>query len=197
MRSFKSRLVMSVMALMALSLLACSKNEQSNDTANAEQAGAEQASAANPAVTHGAVEPKIERSQAEQMVLEKYPDGHLISAELEWNEGKLLHAIEVKTARLVYEVSIDAVAGQVIDTDDKTAKFQADSTKGTAPMFKVDLAARDAAEKVALDFYPGKVQKWKAATDSGRAVFSFKIKSDAGMKKIMVSKETNKILSRR
>ena len=82
-----------------------------------------------------------------------------------------------------------------METEDNTLKFREDSAAGKAALWKVDLAERDAAEAAALKAYPGAVQQWKAAADSGRAVFNFRIKNAAGeTKKVVVKTGTNEVL---
>jgi uncharacterized membrane protein YkoI len=96
---------------------------------------------------------------------------------------------------MVYELTIDAAMGQVVETDDHTLDFRADSTEGKAPLWTVDLAERDAAEQAAVQAYPGQTLQWKAVADSGRAAFSFEIKSPTGQtKKVVVKAGTNEIL---
>jgi len=187
MKTFKSSLLIVGLALAVLGQSACTKNEDSgaaNQTR--EKNGAARANkAAGPTTL----------AEAEQKVLKKSPEGHLISSEVEWEEGKKLYEIEVKVGAKVREVTIDAQTGKVVETDDNTLKFRADSTAGKAPLWPVDLAERDAAEQAALKAYPGETQQWKAVADSGRAAFSFKIKSETGeAKKVVVKAGTNEVL---
>ncbi|MDZ7289521.1 MAG: PepSY domain-containing protein [candidate division KSB1 bacterium] len=181
MRSFKSSLLIVGMALVAFGQSACTKKDQS---------GTAQTSAA----ALSAAEPKITRAQAEQVALEKFPGSYLLSTELEPEDGKLVYSVEARTPQAVYEVVVDAMTGQVIETDDNTLKFRQDSAAGKVSLVPVDLAERDSAEQVALKAYPGKIQKWKAHADSGRTIFSFKIQTDAGLKKVVVAAGTNEIL---
>jgi uncharacterized membrane protein YkoI len=152
---------------------ACTKNEQTGD----------------------AVKAPLSRAEAEQMALEKYPGSYLIGSEIEVDEGKTLYEIEVRASANVYELSLDPAAGEILETEDNTMDFQADSTAGKAPLWKVSLADRDAAEAAALQACPGQTQQWKAVTVAGREIFSFKIKNEAGeMKKIVVQAGTNEVL---
>jgi uncharacterized membrane protein YkoI len=152
---------------------ACTKNEQTADAAKA----------------------PLSRAEAEQMALEKYPGSYLIGSEIEVDEGKTLYEIEVRASANVYELSIDAATREIIETEDNTMDFQADSTAGKAPLWTVSLADRDAAEVAALQAYPGQTLQWKAVTDEEREVFSFEIKNATGeIKKIVVQAGTNEVL---
>ncbi len=182
MQMLKSGLPILGLMFMAFCQSACTKNDQSGDTQNTA------ATAQDPSA------PKITRAQAERKALEKIPDSFLISGELELEDGKQAYSIEARTPRAVYEVVIDAMTGDVLETDDNTMDFREDSLEGKAPLSLVNLAERDAAEQVALQAYPGEAQEWKAVTDSSRAAFSFKIQTGAGFKKVVVAAGTNEIL---
>ncbi|GEM_PF-5323760 len=173
MATLKPCLLISGLLLTMAAHSACTKNEQTNDAAKA----------------------PLSRAEAEQMALEKYPGSYLIGSEIEVEEGKTLFEIEVRASANAYELSIDAATREIIETEDNTMDFQADSTAGKAPLWTVSLADRDAAETAALQACPGQTQQWKAATTEGREVFSFKIKNEAGeIKKIVVQAGTNEVL---
>lgn len=184
MKIFKAGIFIAALALAVLSQSACTKNEE-----------ATQAQGKNKNGKRKADRKPITLAEAEQKVMKRYPEGYLISAEIEWDEGRKFYEVEAKTAALVYEVTINAETGQVTETEDNTLKFRADSLQGKTPRWKVDIAERDAAQEAALRAYPGTLQQWKAVSDSGRAVFAFKIKNDAGeIKKVVVQKGTNEVL---
>lgn len=188
MKNFKTMIAACGLALLLFSLLACNSTEQADPAA---KAGKKKGDGMRKKEAHG----PVTRAEAEQKVLKRYQDGYLIANELEWKAGKMFYEIQVKVDHTVYEVLINAETGQVKETEDNTHKFREDSTAGKAPMWKVDLAERDAAEAVALQAYPGEVQQWKAAADSGRAVFNFRIKSPSGeSKKVVVKAGTNEVL---
>jgi len=169
----KTGLLLGALILTAVVQSACTKSEQNGDAAKA----------------------PLSRAEAEQMALAKYPGSYLIGSEVEVDEGKRFYEIEVRASANVYELTIDAAAGEVIETEDNTMDFQADSTAGKAPLWTVNLADRDAAEAAALQAHPGETQQWKAVTDEGREAFSFEIKNEAGeIKKIVVQAGTNEVL---
>jgi len=187
MKNFKTVIAACGLAMLLFSLAACNSTEQTD----AGKAGKKKGGGARKKEALG----PLTRAEAEQKVLKRYKDGYLIANELEWEAGKLFYEIQVKDDKVVYEVLINAETGQVKETEDNTHRFREDSTAGKAPLWKVDLAERDAAEVVALRAYPGEVQQWKAAADSGRAVFNFKIKSASGeSKKVVVKAGTNEVL---
>lgn len=184
MKFFKTGIFIAALTLAVLSQSACTKNEEATQGQGKNKAGKRKAD-----------RKPITLAEAEEKVLKRYPEGHLISAEMEWDEGKKFYEIEAKTAALVYEVTVNAETGQVLETEDNTLKFRADSLQGKAPMWKVEIAERNAAQEAALQAYPGALQQWKAVSDSGRAAFAFKIKNDAGeTKKVVVQNGTNKVL---
>jgi uncharacterized membrane protein YkoI len=150
----------------------------------------------NPDSVENNGESLIPRDEAEQIALEEIPGSHLLSCELELDEGRWVYSVQARNSQGVYEVKIDAQTGEVIETDDETAKFQAMVVEGKAIMQPVNLADRDASEQVALNAYPGTVQEWKAVADSsGRLAFSFEIQTETGgTKKVVVSAGTNEIL---
>lgn len=188
MKNFKTVIAACAVALLLSSLPGCNSTEQADTAA---KAGKKKGDGMRKKEAHG----PVTRAEAEQKVLKRYKDGYLIANEVEWEAGKMFYEIQVKVDHTVYEVLINAETGQVKETEDNTHKFREDSTAGKAPMWKVDLAARDAAEAVALNAYPGEVQQWKAAADSGRAVFNFRIKSPSGeSKKVVVKAGTNEVL---
>lgn len=190
MKNFKTVTAVCGLALLLLSLMACTSTEQTDAADKAEK---KKNGEARHRESHG----PVTRAEAEQKALKRFIDkgGYLLATELEWDEGKMSYEIQVKSGGVVYEVVINSETGQVIKTEDNTHKFREDSTVGKAPLWKVDLAERDAAEVAALQAYPGEVHQWKAASDSGRAVFSFRIKSAAGeTKKVVVKAGTNEVL---
>jgi uncharacterized membrane protein YkoI len=187
MKILKLSLFIASLALAAFAHSACTKSEQSDQ-------------AKKPRKQNGAARRKetgspMTRTEAEQKVLKKSAEGYLISSELQWEEGKLFYEIEAKVGGKVREVTIEAATGKVVENEDNTPKFRADSTAGKAPLWAVNLAERDAAEQAALQAYPGETQQWKAVADSGRAAFSFRIKSASGeTKKVVVKAGTNEVL---
>lgn len=188
MKKFKLLMGTLGLAFILLCQLACNSTEQ---TDSADKAGRKKGEGARKKEAPG----PVTRNEAEQKVLRKYKDGYLIGTELEWEVGKKFYEIQVKTGNLVSEVLINSETGQVKETEDHTYKFREDSTAGKAPLWRVDLAERDIAETAALQAYPGEVIQWKAAADSGRAVFSFRIKSAAGeTKKVVVKAGTTQVL---
>ena len=189
MKNYKVAIGALGLVLMLLCQLACNSTEQTDAANNSgkKKGGGERKKkeGAGP----------VTRNEAEQKVLRKYKNGYLLGTELEWDAGKQFYEIQVKSDNIVYEVLINSKTGQVNEIEDQTHKFREDSTAGKAPLWKVDVAERDAAEVVALQAYPGETQQWKAASDSGRAVFNFRIKSAAGeTKKVVVKAGTNEVL---
>ena len=189
MKNYKVAIGALGLVLMLLCQLACNSTEQTDAANNSgkKKGGGERKKkeGAGP----------VTRNEAEQKVLRKYKNGYLLGTELEWDTGKQFYEIQVKSDNIVYEVLINAKTGQVNEIEDQTHKFREDSTAGKAPLWKVEVAERDAAEAVALKAYPGETQQWKAASDSGRAVFNFRIKSAAGeTKKVVVKTGINEVL---
>jgi uncharacterized membrane protein YkoI len=156
----------------------------------------EQSGTVTPAGAQSQSDGKIPRSKAEQIALGKFPGSYLIGTELEQEEGVWIYAVSGRSEEMVYEVEINAFTGEVIQTKDKTVKFQAKVAEGDAVLDTVMIADRDAAEQAALSAYPGTVREWKAKADStGRLAFSFKIQTaDSGFKKILVAAGTNEII---
>jgi len=188
MKNFKTVIGAFGLALMLFSLSACNSTEQ---TDGADKPGKKKGGGARKKETLG----PVTRAEAEQKVLKRFKDGYLLADEQEWKAGKMFYEILIKSENIVYEVMIAAETGQVVETEDNTHKFREDSTAGKAALWKVDLAERDAAEAAALKAYPGEVQQWKAAADSGRAVFNFRIKNESGeTKKVVVKTGTNEVL---
>jgi len=182
MKTFKTSLFAGALALAAMGQSACTKTGQTDNAGQANQ-------------QNGAAQSPLSRAAAEQMALAKYPDSYLLSTEIELEDDKTFYEIDAKVAAQVYQLTIDAATGEIVKTKDSTLKFRADSTKGKAPLWKVDLAARNAAEEAAIKAYPGQTQQWKAVTDAGREAFAFEIKNEAGeIKKILVQAGTNEVL---
>jgi len=188
MKSCKTVIGACGLAVLLFNLAACNSTEQ---TDGADKPGKKKGGGARKKEAHG----PVTRAEAEQKVLKRYKDGYLLANELEWKAGKMFYEILVKSENIVYEMMIDSETGQVVETEDNTLKFREDSAAGKAALWKVDLAERDAAETAAIKAYPGEVQQWKAASDSGRAVFNFRIKSETGEnKKVVVKAGTNEVL---
>ncbi len=89
-------------------------------------------------------EAKISKEQATKTVLASIKDGKIESSELEKEDGKLIWSFDVKVAKKIQEVWVDANSGVIIKTETESPKDE------------INEKAMDKAEKIALELVPYK-----------------------------------------
>ena len=129
-------------------------------------------------------EAKISKEQATKTVLASIKDGKIESSELEKEDGKLIWSFDVKVAKKIQEVWVDANSGVIIKTETESPKDE------------INEKAMDKAEKIALQKVKGEVVKSESETKKGIEVYCFEIKTKEGkIKEVTIDKKTNKVIN--
>jgi len=79
--------------------------------------------------------PKLSMEQAQKIALEKEP-GKIESKELEKEHGKLIYSFDIRTAKGLHEVNVDAMTGSVIDDKVETPADEAKEKRKDAKQAK-------------------------------------------------------------
>jgi hypothetical protein len=72
---------------------------------------------------------KISKEQAQQTALTKAPGGTIKEAELENENGKLIWSFDITGSPGVTEVNVDAITGDVVNTENESAADEAKEKK--------------------------------------------------------------------
>lgn len=124
----------------------------------------------------------ISQEQATKIALEKVPGGHVESAEIEKEGGKLVWSFDIKSGNEIKEVYLDAHTGTVVKVKTESLAEQQNEK------------AMDQAEKAALDKVPGQIVKKELEKEKGNAVYEFHIKTkDGKIKEVKVDAKTQKV----
>jgi uncharacterized membrane protein YkoI len=65
-------------------------------------------------------EAKISMRKAKSIAIKQVPGGKIESAELERENGKLIYSFDIKDAKGIKEVNVDAINGKVVDVKTET-----------------------------------------------------------------------------